>query len=156
MYFRRTILLTVAFTLLAVPASSQENERPNVGAGSHNATTLQSPKPSSPEGEVASGILGHLPADSVTNRVLKTGMGELAYTATAGTISNFGQYGTLSAKLFYTAYVARDRQPDRPLTFAFNGGPGAASAYLHLGLAGPRILDFGPNGRDGTESDSHR
>ena len=37
----------------------------------------------------------------------------------------------------------------RPLTFVFNGGPGAASVYLHLGLAGPRIVDFGPDGRDG-------
>ena len=36
------------------------------------------------------------------------------------------------------------------ITFAFNGGPGAASAYLHLGLVGPRILNFGPNGQDGT------
>src|SRR3546814_7583856 len=31
----------------------------------------------------------------------------------------------------------------RPLTFVFNGGPGAASAYLHLGLVGPRIVEFG-------------
>ena len=30
----------------------------------------------------------------------------------------------------------------------FNGGPGAASAFLHLGLVGPRILDLGPDGRD--------
>ena len=37
----------------------------------------------------------------------------------------------------------------RPVTFVFNGGPGAASAFLHLGLAGPRIVDFGPEGRDG-------
>ena len=37
----------------------------------------------------------------------------------------------------------------RPVTFAFNGGPGAASIYLNLGLAGPRIVDFGPDGRDG-------
>ena len=36
----------------------------------------------------------------------------------------------------------------RPVTFVFNGGPGAASAYLHLGLVGPRIADFGPNMRD--------
>ena len=32
---------------------------------------------------------------------------------------------------------------NRPLTFVFNGGPGAASAFLHLGLVGPRILDLG-------------
>jgi carboxypeptidase C (cathepsin A) len=34
------------------------------------------------------------------------------------------------------------------LTFVFNGGPGAASAFLHLGLVGPRILDLGPDGHD--------
>jgi carboxypeptidase C (cathepsin A) len=36
----------------------------------------------------------------------------------------------------------------RPVTFAFNGGPGAASAYLHLGLAGPRIADFSSGQHD--------
>ena len=38
----------------------------------------------------------------------------------------------------------RTPAPNRPLTFVFNGGPGAASAFLHLGLVGPRILDLGP------------
>ena len=42
----------------------------------------------------------------------------------------------------------RTRAANRPLTFVFNGGPGAASAFLHLGLVGPRILDLGPDGRD--------
>ena len=52
--------------------------------------------------------------------------------------------------MFYTAYVAKNADgARRPLTFVFNGGPGAASAYLNLGLAGPRIVDFGPDGRDG-------
>ena len=36
----------------------------------------------------------------------------------------------------------------RPVTFVFNGGPGAASAYLHLGLAGPRLAEFRA-GREG-------
>jgi len=39
-------------------------------------------------------------------------------------------------------------QPNRPVTFVFNGGPGAASAFLHLGLVGPRLAQFGPDGRD--------
>jgi len=81
---------------------------------------------------------------------LKTKTRDLAYTATAGTLSLFGQNGDVSAKIFYTAYVAHGAQANRPLTFVFNGGPGAASAYLHLGLVGPRILDFGPNGQGGT------
>jgi hypothetical protein len=53
-----------------------------------------------------------------------------------------GQNGERNAKIFYTAYVMKDRPADRPVTFAFNGGPGAASAYLHLGLVGPMVPAF--------------
>ena len=74
--------------------------------------------------------------------------GKLAYTATAGTLAFYDQSGEQSAAVFYTAYVAKDAGANRPLTFVFNGGPGAASAFLHLGLVGPRILDLGPDGRD--------
>lgn len=100
------------------------------------------------DGGPAQGILDLLPADAVTRHVLKTEDGDLPYQATAGTIAIRGQDGKISAKVFYTAYVARTGGK-RPLTFAFNGGPGAASAYLHLGFAGPRIVDFGPSGSDG-------
>lgn len=148
--FQLTITFAVALTLLTMPASSQGRSPPDSSAGTSNVIAPQSPNRSIPGRETSSGILGHLPADSVTGHVLKTATGELAYSATAGTLSLFGQDGARSAKIFYTAYVARDRRPGRPLTFAFNGGPGAASAYLHLGLAGPRIIDFGPSGRDGT------
>lgn len=46
------------------------------------------------------------------------------------------------ASMFYTGYFAVDADPtERPLTFVFNGGPGAASAYLHMGAIGPiRVL----------------
>ena len=95
------------------------------------------------EGAPAQSVLDLLPPDAVTEHVLKTSEGDLPYQATAGTIATRGQDGKISAKVFYTAYVKKHGH-GRPLTFAFNGGPGAASAYLHLGLAGPRILDFGP------------
>ena len=49
----------------------------------------------------------------------------------------YGQSGEQIASIFYTAYVKKNAGTDRPLTFAFNGGPGAASAFLHLGLVGP-------------------
>ena len=53
------------------------------------------------------------------------------------------------AAVFYVAYVADNTAAvKRPVTFVFNGGPGAASAYLHLGLAGPRIAEFRA-GREG-------
>ncbi len=96
------------------------------------------------------GIFSLIPADSITNHVLQGPAGGTAYTATAGTIDLSGQDGKIKAKLFYTAYTMRGAQPNRPLTFAFNGGPGAASAYLHLGLLGPKVLDFGPEGDDGS------
>lgn len=97
------------------------------------------------------GILALLPADSVSEHSLQTETGPLLYTATAGTLSLRGQDGQVTAKIFYTAYRAKDRKPDRPVTFAFNGGPGAASAYLHLGLVGPKILPFTGANEDGTE-----
>jgi len=57
------------------------------------------------------------------------------------------------AELFYTAYLAKE-QGDRPLTFVFNGGPGASSVYLHLGAMGPRIVNFGAEGQ--TPAPPHR
>src|SRR4051812_27258212 len=114
-----------------------------VSAGPAVAEDNQQKQPES------AGILSLLPADSTTSHVLKTAAGDLPYTATAGTFSLYGQDGRATAKIFYTAYVAKNQGQKRPLTFAFNGGPGAASAYLNLGLIGPKILDFGPNGSDG-------
>jgi carboxypeptidase C (cathepsin A) len=91
------------------------------------------------------GVLRLLPADAVTEHSIDTPGGKLSYTATAGTLAFYDQSGEQSASVFYTAYVAQKAPLNRPLTFVFNGGPGAASAFLHLGLVGPRILDFGPD-----------
>jgi carboxypeptidase C (cathepsin A) len=91
------------------------------------------------------GLLRLLPDDAVTDKTITIAGRALPYTATAGTLTLYDQTGERSAAIFYTAYVAKDvDRTNRPVTFAFNGGPGAASAYLHLGLAGPRIVDFGP------------
>ena len=76
--------------------------------------------------EPAQNILRLLPADSVTEHSIATAQGKLAYTATAGTLAFFDQSGNQSASVFYTAYTVKGA--NRPLTFAFNGGPGAASA----------------------------
>lgn len=97
------------------------------------------------------GIFSLLPPDSVTDHLLKTEGDPIHYSATAGTIDLFGQDGNRNAKIFYTSYRAKDRTPERPITFAFNGGPGAASAYLHLGLVGPKILPFEGANADGAQ-----
>jgi carboxypeptidase C (cathepsin A) len=50
-----------------------------------------------------------------------------------------------AAEMFSVSYVA-DREADRPVTFVFNGGPGASSAYLHMGAAGPLRVAFPSDG----------
>jgi carboxypeptidase C (cathepsin A) len=51
------------------------------------------------------------------------------------------------AEIFHVAYLV-DGAPaeSRPITFVFNGGPGASSAYLHVGALGPRCIAFGERG----------
>lgn len=110
-------------------------------------------KPAAEKSAPAQGLLKLLPGDAVTEHAIDTAQGKLAYRATAGTLAFFNQSGEQSAAVFYTAYVAKNSAgpnggANRPLTFAFNGGPGAASAFLHLGLVGPRVLEFGPQHND--------
>src|ERR1035438_7510882 len=50
-----------------------------------------------------------------------------------------------AAEIFSVSYVA-DRDADRPVTFVFNGGPGASSAYLHMGAIGPLRVAFPADG----------
>lgn len=50
------------------------------------------------------------------------------------------------ADLFSVSYVADPPDPSRPVTFVFNGGPGASSAYLHVGALGPRRVSFSDSG----------
>ena len=119
-----------------------------VFAGAFASLAEDKPPPQQP----AKGLLRLLPEDSVTEHSIDTTQGKLAYTATAGTLRFYDQSGEQSAAVFYTAYVLKDGDAKRPLTFVFNGGPGAASAFLHLGLVGPRILDLGPDARDATRA----
>ena len=95
------------------------------------------------------GVLRLLPGDSVTQHSIEVAGRKLDYTATAGTLSLFDQSGERSAAIYYTAFVAKGAEPNRPLTFVFNGGPGAASAFLNLGLVGPRIADLAAGSHDG-------
>jgi carboxypeptidase C (cathepsin A) len=84
---------------------------------------------------------------SRTSHTIQVDGKELAYTAVAGTILIDGESGTPPAEIFYVAYGNDDAdKAQRPITFVFNGGPGAASAYLHLGALGPRRLVFNDDG----------
>ena len=70
----------------------------------------------------------------------------MAYTATVGSLPVRDEHGKRIADVVYTAYVAEGPGAGRPVTFAFNGGPGAASCYLNLGAIGPKRVQFGANG----------
>ena len=77
----------------------------------------------------------------VTKHTLSVRGTPLAYTATTGFLPLRSDAGDLEAKIFFVAYTLdRGSAPAsrRPLTFSFNGGPGAASVWLHMGALGPK------------------
>jgi carboxypeptidase C (cathepsin A) len=71
----------------------------------------------------------------------------LQYTATAGRLPIKRGDGKIEAEMFYVAYTLDGQQSaKRPLTFAYNGGPGSASIWLHMGALGPRRVVLEPDG----------
>ena len=117
-----------------------------------------------------------MPADATTQGEVNAGGQHIAYTATAGTITvgatdpQDAQLGTdgkaqagsqllanapkeakdeePTARMFYVAYFKKDaKAEDRPITFFYNGGPGASTVWLHMGSLGPKHVV--------TETDTH-
>ena len=94
------------------------------------------------------------PADNLVTSSHTLPTGE-SYTATAGTlvlreeVTTDGTFEGLrpKAEVFVTAYTLDGADPgSRPVTFAFNGGPGSSSVWLHLGVLGPRRVVMGDAG----------
>jgi carboxypeptidase C (cathepsin A) len=124
-------LLTVAPSGFAQPAPA---ERP--AAGQRQREEMEAGR----ENE-------RLPAPVTTHHSLPAALGGQHYSATAGSIVLTDQAGRPTAEIAYVAYSLDGGDPaTRPITFAFNGGPGAASAYLHFGALGPQRLAFGNQG----------
>ena len=87
----------------------------------------------------------HEEIEAETSHSVKIGRSNIKYTATAGRVILKEEEGKKKASFFYVAYN-RDGVDDlsrRPIVFAFNGGPGSSSVWLHLGVLGPRrvLLD---------------
>jgi len=92
------------------------------------------PAPPAASGEAAR----HLPADSTTRHSLDLPGRALHFTATAGSLRLTDAQGTPQAEIAYIDYRLDVPEPRRrAVTFALNGGPGAASAWLQLGAMGP-------------------
>ncbi len=86
-----------------------------------------------------------LPPAATTFHTLRVADESLRYSAVAGGLP-LHEKGKVTAEIFYVAYAKTPADANRPITFVFNGGPGAASAYLHLGAIGPRIVEATDNG----------
>ncbi len=85
---------------------------------------------------------------SVTKHQVKINGVVISYTATAGYMAIKDENDSLKAKLFFVAYT-KDGETDlskRPLLFAYNGGPGSASLWLHMGALGPKRVVMNDDG----------
>jgi len=81
---------------------------------------------------------------AVTHHSLTLNGAAIAYTATAGHLSALSSSQAPEASIFYVAYTADGAAAaTRPVTFFFNGGPGSATAWLHLGSFAPKRLVTG-------------
>ncbi|CAA9364514.1 MAG: Carboxypeptidase C (cathepsin A), partial [uncultured Microvirga sp.] len=127
---RLATLVAAALFACALPASLFAQPQPAPAEASRpTGQGGQRPPERGPE---------RLPADSVTQHTVELPGRTLRLTATAGSIPLNDPQGGLQAEIGYVAYTLPNADPaTRPVTFALNGGPGAASAYLHLGVLGP-------------------
>jgi carboxypeptidase C (cathepsin A) len=119
------------------------------GGGSGTAT---GPSPTAPAGTLhdatayssaaGASLATSSEAVSVTSHTLALGANTVSYSATAGHLdARDPQSGATEASLFYVAYtLAGAAAAMRPLIFFYNGGPGSASVWLHLGSYAPRRI----------------
>ncbi|HUP22016.1 MAG TPA: peptidase S10 [Thermoanaerobaculia bacterium] len=82
------------------------------------------------------------PANWTTSHSLQLGGGTVEYDAVVGSVILRDDKEKATGELFYTAYFRTGRAAGdanaRPLIFSYNGGPGSASYWLHMGIMGPR------------------
>jgi carboxypeptidase C (cathepsin A) len=121
--------LLAAVALLATPALAQD--KPKDDAKAEKAVGDISP-----------------PQVVVTHHSGTFGGQKINYTATAGEIYLKAEDGTPRAAINYYSYVKEPRDPSRPVTFLFNGGPGSGSVWLHMGAFGPKRVAIPSNGTD--------
>jgi carboxypeptidase C (cathepsin A) len=146
---RRHIWLAVTLLLLSggTGAHAEEPVRPSA-----QPAATPSPSPSGQRDGAGRGSAStpsaadqhRLPPDSTTTQTLVLPGRTLTFTATAGSIRLFDDKGEPQADIAYTSYQLDgvDRA-SRPVTFLFNGGPGASAAWLQFGAAGPWRLPIG-------------
>jgi carboxypeptidase C (cathepsin A) len=117
----------------------QQRTRPpaeQAAASSEGASGKQKERAAAPEEKSA-----------ITHHSARIGGQTINYTATAATYNIKADDGTVKATMFYVAYV-KDGVADpakRPVSFVYNGGPGSASLFTHMGM-GPKRVVLTPDG----------
>ncbi|MBR1246411.1 peptidase S10 [Bradyrhizobium sp. AUGA SZCCT0169] len=159
---RRHMQLAITLVMLSCVAGVRaQDASPTAAQQQPAATPTPGPTlpPQPPQGQKGGGRRGdaatpqpvsdqhRLPPDSTTKQTLALPGRTLAFTATAGSIRLFDEKGEPQADIAYTSYQldGTDRGT-RPVTFLFNGGPGASSAWLQFGTAGPWRLSITGDG----------
>ena len=149
MAFRFTAVrpMRLAATLLVVCwVSGVRAEEASSPAPQQQPAATPSPSPSGQKGGAGRGTAAtpaaaeqhRLPPDSTTRQTLALPGRTLDFTATAGSIRIFDDKGEPQADIAYNSYQLEGTdRATRPVTFLFNGGPGASSAWLQFGDAGP-------------------
>src|SRR5215470_5873602 len=90
---------------------------------------------------------GEPPPRVATHHSMTLGNRHIDYEAIAETLPLTDAKGEITATIFAVSYIAdSEASGGRPVSFVFNGGPGAASVFLHLGAMGPMILQTPPDG----------
>jgi carboxypeptidase C (cathepsin A) len=118
------------------------------------AVSLRAADTNAPEKSALAQIpdASHAPV-RVTNTVTIAGE-RVTYVVETGMLPLLKPDGTSRASVFYTAYTRLEEKAEsgkrkaetRPVTFCFNGGPGSASVWLHLGALGPRRVKMNDDG----------
>ena len=147
--FTATRPMRLAATLLIMcwVSGARAERASSPASGQQQPAATPSPSPSGQKGGAGHGTAAtpptaaeqhRLPPDSTTRQSLALPGRTLDFTATAGSIRLFDDKGEPQADIAYTSYQldSIDRA-SRPVTFLFNGGPGASSAWLQFGAAGP-------------------
>jgi carboxypeptidase C (cathepsin A) len=140
--------IAIALLALSLAADAHAQDTAPQQQAPATAPVAQRPGEGPPRGSAASPSTAaeqhRLPPDSTTAQTVALPGRSLAFTATAGSIRLFNDKGEPQADVATTAYQLEGADAAvRPVTFFFNGGPGASSAWLQLGTAGPWRLPIG-------------
>ena len=163
-------LAVLLLALLAMPlASAQQDQATETTPGSskmahksskESSSTNKQSEAAQPEaGKMAETARSEESADKedhydvsevppvVTHHQIALNGKTLNYTATVGRLPLKRDDGKIEAEMFFVAYTLDGQDAGRrPLTFAFNGGPGSASIWLHMGALGPKRVVLQTNG----------